>query len=136
LQSFEWAGIGFKYESDGPGMINADITSFFFPELPTDRFAESNRVPKLDTSLGGTSDILSPSFDPILMQYTWSRPLNSFDAYDQIYSKDAKMEFLWACGKMAGSTQLKHFKNNREKFPIILSEDFTAGCFPNFLPLN
>lgn len=133
IDSFGWIGVGFKLVSDGPGMVGGDIAMIIFPDLPKDTYAESNRLPKPDTEHGGSEDIIEPFYDPAQMKYSWRRKVYSDDIYDKKYVKDAEMQLMWACGLMMGQTQIKHFAGNRDRFTIILSEDFTYGCEGSFL---
>lgn len=128
LDEFGWVGIGLKYSDDGSGMKGADINNFILTDIPSDRYAESNGEPILDTDLGGLDNIISPSFDAAAFTYTWTRPVVSGDIYDKEYIKDDTYQLLWACGQMSGVEQLKHESDNRDIIDIILSDEFDMDC--------
>ncbi|OMJ88844.1 hypothetical protein SteCoe_9146 [Stentor coeruleus] len=128
LDEFGWVGIGLKYDEDGSGMTGADINNFILTDNPSDRYAESNGEPTLDTDLGGDDNIINPVYDSATFTYTWSRLVVSGDVYDKEYIKDDPYQLLWACGQMSGDVQLKHDSDNRDIIDIVLSEDFDKDC--------
>lgn len=135
-EKYNWVGIGFKSSEDGAGMTGADINNFVLGKSLTDRHALSNRLPKLDTELGGNDNIFFNSLDLEQFTYTWTRPVSTLEDFDKNYYKGACFKLLWACGKMMGEVQMKHFSNDRGILEISLSEDFSIGCSPDFLSLN
>lgn len=129
--NYGWAGIGFKYTQDYPGMIGADIANLIFEGDRTDRFSIINGLPELDIDLGGTDDLVNliGEFQDNAWVFTWTRPVNSGDEYDKIYTIGDDYILLWACGLVSEEgIQLKHFTGDRSLVPITLTADFEFDC--------
>ena len=128
LQDFDWGGVGFKESDDIGGMTNADIVNFIFEDPLTDRYALENGRPSLDTSIGGTSDLLNPTVFLLSSGFKsqWDRKLINDDQYDRQFVKGSPYRLLWALGKMNFETkeQLQHADNTKGTIDIELTDDF------------
>ena len=112
LQDFDWGGVGFKESDDIGGMT----------------YALENGRPSLDTSIGGTDDLLNPTVFLLSSGFKsqWDRKLINDDQYDRQFVKGSSYRLLWALGKMNFETreQLQHADNTKGTIDIELTDDF------------
>ena len=129
ISSFDWVGIGFKYEDDPrPGMTGADLVSIQLGSELKDAYAECECEPTYDEDLLGTQNLQDFKYNENYFIYSWTREIDSGDKYDLVYRPESKLIVLWAAGKTVSGVQLKHAKNNYGSTRIVLRDSFESDC--------
>eukprot|EP01124_Arcella_intermedia_P035842 TRINITY_DN9230_c0_g1_i1.p1 TRINITY_DN9230_c0_g1~~TRINITY_DN9230_c0_g1_i1.p1 ORF type:complete len:837 (+),score=145.72 TRINITY_DN9230_c0_g1_i1:64-2574(+) len=128
-----WIAIGFGYES---AMRNIDlvvgnllpVTSFLEPVVVSDFWADPLGIPRLDTSLGGTNNLVARGGQK--NGRTWMeffRPLDSGDEFDEPIMIDGMTKVYWAYGEEKMMPYLD-FPNRGS----VWVDFFSSGECPNF----
>ncbi|CAG9322930.1 unnamed protein product [Blepharisma stoltei] len=126
---YDWVGIGFKDIMDGGDMRNADIVMINLHDGRIDDYwSFMNSKPESDIKLGGLDSLAEKSVNAVdkYKMFSWSKPLNTGDKYDKMLAKNAKMNFIWAYGRInSQGNPKKHLDENKGSWEIVLSEDYT-----------
>lgn len=126
LDKFQWVAVGFKYPTDT--IINTDIVKMNIQDKPIDMYAQCDCAPEADVDLNGKDNIVDPTWDAELMQYTWAKPVSSEEEYDKFYKKDSDMVLIYASGKVINGIMMKHMVPDRGRVTLTLSDDFIGAC--------
>ena len=101
--------VGLKFSKYGR-MSNSDIIFGFIDTngkpIVSDRFATGRNMPKLDTYLKGTDDLLNVTGNVIssITQLTFTRKLDTGDKYDFPITKGQKINVIFAIKKSTNPT--------------------------------
>lgn len=129
LDSYQWVGVGFRSTgNENSGMTGADIINILTGPEVLDSYATCNCQPTKDTELSGEDNLSNVSYDQELLEYRWTKPINSQDPNDMIYTQDSFAYLLWACGKIKDGVQLRHLVPDRGIVKVQLSENYTKDC--------
>lgn len=123
---FGWIGVGIKNLQDGPDMTNADISLIQFQGKHDDSWSFGNGSLETDVSLGGTDDIQGFS-DPSgrgTTYYSWMKPYNTGDSFDNSLVKDNNYYFLWAFGQVEDGEVQMHEDSDKGIEEVTFAEDF------------
>ena len=127
--TFDWAGLGFKYTDAISGMYYADLVNIIFGQPIQDCYGVKNMIPPPDEGLGGTNDLegFVTEFTDTGVTSSWGRKFVTDDVKnDMKFEVDAEYRLLWAVGPLDEITkiQLKHKISGRGTINIVLSQDY------------